>query len=330
MGDGPPSPFAGVSFLQATFDRSSFPPEPSPYARRGVGPLVRVSTGALLAAGSALAYGSLAVLAKLAYAEGWNVPSLLVARFLSASLVLLPFALAAGGSWRGFGGGLVVGAVGFAGTTALYFPALQHLPAAVASFLLYLAPVFVALLSWAFLRERLTRRVVAALVLALAGLVLMASGAATGALSAFGVLLALGSALTYSFTVLGGRHLTRGIVWSRAALGTCFGALLSYLAFTALTGTLHVPASTPGLAYALGIGVLATGVPLSLFYAALPRIGASRTSLVLTLEPVSTLVLAAMFLAEIPAWSGVAGGLLIVGAAAMVASAAPPEASTAG
>ena len=281
---------------------------------------MRVSTGALLAAGSAVAYGSLAVLAKLAYGEGWNVPSLLVARFLSASLVLLPFALAARGTWRGFGGGLVVGAVGFAGTTALYFPALQHLPAAVASFLLYLAPVFVSLLSWAFLRERLGPRTLAALGLALAGLVLLASGAATGKLSLLGVLLALGSALTYSFTVLGGRHLTQGIVWSRAALGTCAGALLSYLAFTLLTGTLHVPASTPGLLYALGIGVLATGIALSLFYAALPRIGASRTALVLTLEPVSTLVLAALFLPEIPVWTSVVGGLLIVGAAAMVAT----------
>ena len=284
---------------------------------------MRVSSGALLAAGSALAYGSLAVLAKLAYGEGGNVPSLLVARFLSASLVLLPFALAARGSWRGFGGGLLVGGVGFAGTTALYFPALRHLPAAVASFLLYLAPVFVALLSWALLRERLSPRTLAALALALAGLVAMASGAATGDLSVLGVLLALGSALTYSFTVLGGRHLTQDLAWSRAALGTCLGALLSYLAFTTLTGTLHVPASPRGLAYALAIGVLATGVALSLFYAALPRLGASRTALVLTLEPVSTLVLAAAFLAEIPAWTGVLGGLLILGAAALVSSGEP-------
>lgn len=287
---------------------------------------MRLSTGALLAVGSALTYGSLAVFTKLAYAEGWNFPSLLVARFLLASLVLLPLALwgGAGASWRGFGGGLLVGAVGFAGTTALYFPALRHLDAAVASFLLYLAPVLVALLSWAFLRERLGGWGAAALGLALGGLALLASGAFTGELPVVGVLLAAGSAVTYAFTVLGGRLLLRGLPWARAALGTCLGALLSYLAYTLATGTLVVPASTPGLAYALGIGVLATGVPLSLFYAALPRIGASRTSLVLTLEPVSTLLLAAVFLGEVPTWTGVAGGLLIVGAAALVATAAEP------
>lgn len=288
--------------------------------RPAVARRVRVSTGALLATGSALAYGSLAVLAKLAYAEGWNVPSLLVARFLSAALVILPFALRAGGPWRGFGGGLLVGAVGFAGTTALYFPSLHHLPAAVASFLLYLAPLFVALLAWAFLHEGVNRRTLVALALALLGLLVMASGALTGELSLLGVALALGSALTYSFTVLGGRHLTGALHWSRAALGTCLGALGSYLVFVLATDTLRVPASTPGLLYALGIGVLATGVALSLFYAALPRIGASRTALVLTLEPVATLVLGAIFLAELPSWSGLVGGALILGAAATVSA----------
>lgn len=288
---------------------------------------VRVSTGALLAVGSALTYGSLAVFADLAYAEGWNVPSLLVARFLLASLVLLPFALAQrGGSWRGFAGGLVVGAVGFAGTTALYFPSLKHLPLAVASFLLYLAPVLVVLLSWAFLRERIGARGLLALGVALAGLALLASGVATGQLSMLGVLLAAGSAVTYSFTVLGGRVLMAGVPWARAALGTCLGALMTYLAYTAFTGTFAVPGSTPGLLYAVGIGVLATGVPLSLFYAALPRIGASRTSLVLTLEPVSTLVLAAVFLGQMPVWTSIAGGFLIVGAAGLVATMAESEA----
>lgn len=289
---------------------------------------MRISTGALLAGGSALTYASLAIFVVLAYGEGWNVPSILVARFLLASLVLLPVALAQGGGWRGFGGGLLVGALGFAGTTALYFPSLMHLPVAVASFLLYLAPVLVALLSWAFLKERVTRRVLWALVLAIVGLAVLSSGALGGALSPFGILLAAGSAVTYSFTVLGGRLLTKDLPWARAALGTCLGALGSYLVYCLATDSLAVPASTPGYLYALGIGVLATGIPLSLFYAALPRIGASRTSLVLTLEPVGTLILGAIFLGQIPAWTGLLGGILILGAAALVATGeeeAPPQ-----
>jgi drug/metabolite transporter (DMT)-like permease len=78
--------------------------------------------GALLAAASAVCYGALGVLARLAYGEGWNVQSLLTARFLLASLFVLPLALRARSGWRGFGGAYLVGMAGYASTTAFYFP----------------------------------------------------------------------------------------------------------------------------------------------------------------------------------------------------------------
>lgn len=285
-----------------------------------------VSRGALLAAASAVSYGSLAVLAKLAYGEGWNVPSLLAARFLLAGLVVLPFALRAGGSWRGFGWGLLVGGVGYAGTTALYFPSLYVLPAAVASFLLYLAPPLVAALSVAFFRERLDRRASLALALGMMGLAVLSIDGFRGELRPLGIALAAGSAVMYALTVLGSRHLLGGLAWPRATLSVCTGAFLSYLAFATATGQLRVPPGAPALLYAAGIGVLATGVALSLFMAALPLLGASRTALISTLEPVSTLVIAIVALGEFPSWAGLAGGALILGAAALVATSAAPDA----
>lgn len=290
---------------------------------------MRVSTGALLAAASATAYGCLGVFTKLAYAEGWSVPSLLTVRFGLAGAVLLPFALrGARASWRELGGGFLVGALGYTVTTALYFPSVRHLPAAVASFLLFLAPVFVALLARVLFQERLGARGVAALGLAVAGLALLASGAFTGALSVPGVLLAAGSAVTYSLTVLASRRLAGRVPWAQAAVSVCAGAAACYLTFSAATGRLAFPPSAAGWAYAAGIGIIATGLALGLFFMALPRIGASRTATIGTLEPVATLVLAAAFIGEIPPWTGILGGLLIVGAAGLVASAGdePPPA----
>ncbi len=276
--------------------------------------------GALLAAASAVAYGSLGVLTKLAYAEGWNVPSLLAARFGVAALVVLPFALARRGPWRGFGAGFLVGALGYASTTALYFPSIRLLPAALASFLLYLAPPIVAVLSYLLLRERMGAWGVAALVLALGGLALMASGAATGEASGLGVLLAVGSAVAYALTTLASRRVAGALHWTRASLAVALGAFASYLAFSLATRQLAIPRSPAGLLDALGIGTLAGGVALSLFMMALPRIGASRTSVISTLEPVSTLALGAFVLGEVPGWLGLLGGLLIVVAAALVAA----------
>lgn len=283
--------------------------------------MARLSTGALIAAASALAYGSLGVLAHLAYEAGWNTPSLLAARFTVAALFVLPFAFApaARGSWRGWTGAFLVGAVGYAATTAFFFPSLRLLPVAVASFLLFLAPAFIAVLSHWFLRERMTRRGWVALALALAGLATIASGAFSGRLPVLGVLFAIGSAVAYSLTVLASRAVVRGIHWTRASTATCAGAATTYILFATGTGRLSLPDASIGLLWALGIGTIATGVALSLFYAALARIGAPRTAVVSTLEPVSTLVFAAMFIDQVPAWQSIAGGALIVGAAALVA-----------
>lgn len=284
---------------------------------------MRWSQGALLAAASALAYGSLGVFVKLAYAAGWNVPSLLTVRFLLASLTLLPFALAARGSWRGLGHAFLIGAVGYAATTALYFPSLRFLPAAVASFLLYLSPAVVVLLAALVLHERLTARAGAALALALVGLGLLSSGALTGQLSPLGIALAAGSALAFGATTVAGRRIAQRMAWARLSLGVCLGAFATYLVFSTATGQLEVPRSPQAVTWAVGIGILATGIPLSLFFAALARTSAGQVSVISTLEPVSTLVLAALFLGEVPGWLGIAGGALIMVAAAIIATQEP-------
>lgn len=283
----------------------------------------KIGTGALLAAAAAITYGSLGVFAKLAYAEGWNVPSLLSFRFLFAALTVLPFALFARGNWRGFGVALAIGAVGYVATTALYFPSLRHLPAAVAGFLLYLSPIVVVLLAAAFLHERLTRRIAIALALALGGLALMTSGAFTGALSPMGIALAAGSALAFGVTMVLSKSAALSMHWSRLSLGVCIGASATYFAFSVGTRRFAVPAGDAALLWAAALGVVATGIPLALFFAALARTGASQVSVISTLEPVSTLFLAAVFLAEIPDVFGILGGVFILAGAALIASQTP-------
>ena len=287
---------------------------------------MRLSQGALLAGSSAIMYGSLGVFAKLAYVEGWNVPSLLAVRFLLASLCILPFALAArGAGWKGFGAAMLVGGVGYASTTAFYFPSLHLLPAAVASFLLYLSPALVMLLALFLLRERVSARGAVALALALVGLGLLSSGALSGELSPVGVLLAALSAVAFAATTVAGRHVAQRMHWARLSLGVCVGAFVAYLAFSLASGQLEIPRTGRGALWALGLGVLATGIPLSLFFAALGRASAGQVSVISTLEPVSTLVLAIVFLKEMPSALGVAGGALIVGAAALLASESPAK-----
>ena len=61
---------------------------------------------------------------------------------------------------------LLLGGVGYAGQSALYFASLNRNPASINSLLLYVYPVFVALLSWRFNLVRPSRREFGALVIA--------------------------------------------------------------------------------------------------------------------------------------------------------------------
>jgi drug/metabolite transporter (DMT)-like permease len=66
-------------------------------------------------------------------------------------------------------------------------------------------------------------------------------------------------------------------------------------------------------------------VAFSLTFAALSRIGASQTAVVMTLEAVSTVVLAALVLGESVSVGQACGGLAVIGAAAVIAWARATE-----
>jgi drug/metabolite transporter (DMT)-like permease len=68
-----------------------------------------------------------------------------------------------------------------------------------------------------------------------------------------------------------------------------------------------------------GIVIVCTVLAVSLFLAGLERLGPVRASVYSTLEPPTTLVLAATLLGEPVTWVRVAGGLLILGAVVLLA-----------
>jgi len=99
------------------------------------------------------------------------------------------------------------------------------------------------------------------------------------------------------------------------------GAAIAFTLIAALAGELRLPSSSAQWAVGLGIAVIPTMVAISLFLAALPRIGAARSSLLSTWEPVVTVLLAVVLLGDRFALAQVAGGILILVAVIVVQSA---------
>src|SRR6201999_3218793 len=163
-------------------------------------------SGAVLVLASAAGFGMMPVFGKLAFQAGVSVATLLAVRFALAASLLWGLAAARGALPRVRRGvlarALLLGAVGYAMQAGLYFLALERMDAGVLSLILYTYPALVTGAAILLRREPASRRRLAALVIASAGLVLVLVGTGAGAIDALGAALGAGAALTYTAYIL--------------------------------------------------------------------------------------------------------------------------------
>lgn len=277
---------------------------------------------------SALAFGAMAIFARFAYADGVDTWTLLALRFPIAAACLAALAGATRGAWpqrRDLGLAVAMGGVGYAGQAATFFSALQFAPAGLVALLLYLHPALVALLAAAFLHERMTLSRVGALALALAGLALTVAPALTGGSGGYprlmhGIALGVAAAAIYSGYIVVGTRLTTRVSPLALSAVICASASVVFALVAAVNGP-RWPATPTGWAAVTGIALVSTVLAISLFFAGLARVGATRAATLSTVEPVFTLLLAAIVLGERIAPVQLAGGALILGAVLLLARA---------
>jgi len=273
--------------------------------------------GALLIIISAAAFATLPILARFAYAEGLDVLSLMALRFSLSAVVLLGI-LAVRGERLPRGGTLLrligMGALGYVGQAFTYLTALHYASPGLVALLLYLYPVFVAVLSMLWLRERLSGLKILALAIALAGLALTVG---PGGGQPAGILLAVSAAVIYSVYILVGTRVMQHVsaIQSSAVIFLSAGVTSSLL--MVLNGP-HLPRTGNGWIVMAGIVLIATVLPVTTFLAGLGRIGATNAAMLSTLEPVVTVALAALLLGELLKPVTLIGGGLILAAVLLV------------
>ncbi|WP_458185363.1 DMT family transporter [Haladaptatus sp. NG-WS-4] len=279
----------------------------------------RVGTALVIV--SAVGFGTLGIFGKLAAEAGLSIPTVLFFRFFLAT-VLVWTGLAVRGRLTRFSGhnllvGLGLGAFGYALMSGLYFWGLAFMTAGLVGILLYTYPVFVVAISALVLDERVTRRTGAALVLALTGVALITGGDPAGA-DLRGIVVVLGAAVVYASYITASRVALDAVPADQLTAHVLPAAACAYFAFGATTGTISMPATTTEWSVIVAIAVVATALPIFTFFAGLERIGASRASIVSTIEPVITLLLGAAILAEPITPVTVAGGGLVLAGVLLV------------
>ncbi len=287
----------------------------------------RTAAGAALILISAAGYGTQAIFARLAYAAGVNVATLLLLRFV-LSVVVLWLILLLRGRWSHAwavlsrpGRMLKLLALGmiFAGNSAAFFTALTYLHIAVVELLLYLYPGMVLLLSALFLHERLNAIKIAALALALAGSALtvgtpgsVALPGVVGGKVVLGLAIAASTGLIYACYIVWGTRLTAGIPADVSGAISMTGTALVF-AVGALAGDGASWQFSLEAWPAIGaVALFSTVIATSFFLAGLERLGPSRAAILATVEPVVTLLLATLVLHDPPRWFQAVGGVFIL------------------
>ena len=274
-----------------------------------------------LACGGACAYGATVVVGRR-LAEGGLAPATALSIRFAVAAVALAALLALRGV-RGPGRGavgqlLALGAIGYAGQSTLFYLSLQRGTAATSILLFYAYPALVCVIGWVALCEpRPCRRTCVALGLSAAGTALVATASGRVAIDPLGVACALGSALVFALYVLAGQRAGHGADAMSKAMWVAAGAALSCAGRGAIaSGGLSVPDGRWALLLAYGV---LTAAAFTLMFAALARLGARVTSVVMTLEAVFTVALATLLLGEPLSARQAIGGAAVLGATIVVA-----------
>jgi len=222
-----------------------------------------------------------------------------------------------GRSWRERRVALGAG-VFFAFDLILWHHSIGDVGAGLATVLANVQVVLVPLVAWAVLSERPGRRVLAALPIALLGVLLISGVLEHGAYGrdpARGAIYGLGAGIAYVGFLLmlrqGGSDLRRpaGPLFDATAVGGVLSIVLGLI-----IGDARLAPQWPGAWWLITLALSSQVFGWILIISSLPRLPAAMTSLLLTVQPVGSVVLAALIFAESPS------GLQLVGVGLVLAA----------
>ena len=278
------------------------------------------SSGTLICLASASGFGAMGVLGKLAYGDGSTVGTLLATRFALAALLFWVLMLAGRAtselrdlSRRDLLTALALGALGYAAQAGAYFAALARMEAGPLSLLVYTYPAIVAVAGVLLGRERVDARRLAALVLASSGLVLVLASAGTGQLDPLGVALGLAAAGVYSAYILVSGSIAGRMGPRVFSTLVCSGAAVTLTAGAGLLGELRPQDLTAaGWGWLTCLALVSTVAAVSLLFAGIARVGPTVASILSTVEPVVTVLLAFLVFGEVLGAAQLLGGALVL------------------
>jgi drug/metabolite transporter (DMT)-like permease len=213
---------------------------------------------------------------------------------------------------------VVAAGVLFAADLILWHTSIEDVGAGLATVVANIQVVLVPLAAWAIWSERPARRVLAALPIALIGVVLVSGALQSGAYGrdpGRGAVFGLCAGIAYvGFLLL----LRRAGADLRRVAGPLFDATLTAtvvaVAIGLIIGDADLTPGWPGVGWLIVLALSSQVVGWLLISTSLPRLPAAITSLILIIQPVGSVALAALILGESPSGLQLVGVVVVLGA----------------
>lgn len=277
--------------------------------------MARLSTALVIVA--ALCWGLSGGLGGILMAEGWGAFLVSFYRgaigllFVLVWLALQPVGhgLTNGRLW----GWSVIAGLGVAGNFAFYFFSISRGSVAVAATLMYCAPVFVYLVSFALRLERPSVLKGVAIAVVMLGVVLLTRVYDMGAegVTAISVWAGLLAGICYALFIFGFKYAApHGS--PQAILSIAFSVLVAMLVLPAGAGRIVAAINSTDLPLFAGIGVLGAGLSFVLYVIGLREVAPAIASIVAMVEPVTASLFGVVILNESLTGSQVIGMALIL------------------
>ncbi len=187
----------------------------------------------------------------------------------------------------------------FSASSLLLFLGYNYMDAGIASTIVFMYPVFVAVIMALFFHERASRLTWLCLFMAFAGIGLLTRSSSGAAFSALGVVLVLLSALSYAIYIVGvnrsGVRLLPSSVVTFYAL--VFGIVIYVVRLDGLT-ELQFPVSTLGWLCAFCLALFPTIISLVTMTISIHYIGSTFAAILGALEPITAILIGTLVFGE--------------------------------
>lgn len=272
--------------------------------------------GYIFAALAAGAYGTNPYFAVNLYADGMNPNSVCLFRYALGLPLLALVIILRGRTFsipRGAVAPVMILGVLMGVSSLTLFESYNYINSGIASTLLFIYPVLVALMMVFFFHERFRISTGVCLVIMLGGLFLLMRNEGGEVLNSFGVLLVAFSSLTYAvyLVMINVSEAVKKIPTTLLLFYVLLSGTLVFLAMLTMGSELTVPDSGSDWGRLLALAVIPTIISLYLTTLAIQTIGSTATAIFGALEPVTAVVLSVFALGQAITGREIVGAVLV-------------------